>query len=62
MSCGSQQPNTDLAKLKGIPAKSCTYCNFQQLPADYSTRSSFVAPKGYKFVSADFSAEELKKF
>ena len=60
LSCGSTQPNTDLAKAKGIPAKECTYCNLQQLPADEPTRSSFVAPKGYKFVSADFSAEESR--
>ena len=60
LSCGSNQPNTDLAKAKQIPAKECTYCNLQQLPADYSTRSSFVAPKGHKFVSADFSAEESR--
>lgn len=60
MSCGSQQPNTDLAKLKGIPAKECTYANLQQLPADEPTRSAFVAPKGYKFVSCDFSAEESR--
>lgn len=60
MSCGSQQPNTDLAKLKGISPKECTYANLQQLPADEPTRSSFVAPRGYKFVSADFSAEESR--
>lgn len=60
LSCGSQQPNTDLAKLLGISPKECTYCNLQQLPADEPTRSSFVAPKGYKFVSADFSAEESR--
>lgn len=60
MSCGSQQPNTDLAKIKRIPAKECTYANLQQLPADEPTRSAFVAPKGYKFVSADFSAEESR--
>lgn len=60
MSCGSQQPNTDLAKLKKIPAKECTYANLQQLPADEPTRSAFVAPEGYKFVSADFSAEESR--
>lgn len=60
MSCGSQQPNTDLAKLKRIPPKECTYANLQQLPADHPTRSSFVAPPGYKFVSADFSAEESR--
>lgn len=62
MSCGSQQPNTDLAKLKRISPKECTYANLQQLPADEPTRSSFIAPKGYKFVSADFSAEELSNF
>lgn len=60
MSCGSQQPNTDLAKLKGISPKECTYANLQQLPADEPTRSSFIAPKDYKFVSADFSAEESR--
>lgn len=60
MSCGSQQPNTDLAKAKGIPASQCTYCNLQQLPANFETRSAFVAPKGYKFVSADFSSEESR--
>lgn len=60
MSCGSTQPNTDLAKAKGIPVKECTYCNLQQLPADEPTRSAFVAPDGYKFVSADFSAEEAR--
>lgn len=60
LSCGSNSPNTDLAKAKQIAAKECTYCNLQQLPADEPTRSSFVAPKGYKFVSADFSAEESR--
>ena len=60
MSCGSQQPNTDLAKELGIPASQCTYCNLQQLPANEETRSAFVAPKGYKFVSADFSGEESR--
>ena len=60
LSCGSQQPNTDLAALKNIPGKECTYPNLQQLPSDEPTRSAFVAPKGYNFVSADFSAEESR--
>ena len=60
MSCGSTQSNTDLAKAKNLPAKECTYANLQQLPADEPTRGAFVAPKGYKFVSADFSAEEAR--
>ena len=60
LSCGSNQPNTDLAKLKGLPAKCCKYMNIQQLPADEPTRSAFVAPEGYNFVSADFSAEESR--
>lgn len=60
LSCGSKQPNTDLAKENKVAPKECTYCNLQQLPADEPTRSSFVAPKGYKFVSADFSAEESR--
>lgn len=60
MSCGSNSNNSDLEKLKKLPKGSCTYPNLQQLPADVQTRSSFVAPKGYKFVSADFSAEEAR--
>ena len=62
LSCGSKQSNTDLAKANNVKPSECTYCNLQQLPADEPTRSSFVAPKGYMFVSADFSAEELTKF
>lgn len=60
LSCGSKQPNIDLAKLKGIPAKECKYPNIQQLPADDATRGAFVSPEGYNFVSADFSAEESR--
>lgn len=58
MSCGSQQPNEDLAKLKKIRPKDCTYCNFQQLPADDATRGSFVSEKGNIFCSCDYSAME----
>ena len=60
MSCGSQQPNTDLAKYKKIPAKECTYPNMQQLPADEPTRSSFTAPAGYEWCSCDYSALESR--
>ena len=60
LSCGSKQPNEDLAKVNKVLPKDCTYCNLQQLPADEPTRSSFVAPKDYMFVSADFSAEESR--
>lgn len=60
MSCGSQQSNTDLAKLKKISPKECTYCNFQQLPADHTTRSCFIAEKGNLFCSCDFSALESR--
>ena len=60
LSCGSMQPNVDLAKVNKVPQRECTYCNLQQLPADEPTRSAFVAPEGYKFVSADFSAEESR--
>lgn len=60
MSCGSQQSNTDLAKLKKISPKECTYCNFQQLPADHNTRSCFIAEKGNLFCSCDFSALESR--
>ncbi len=60
LSCGSNQSNIDLAKVKGLSSKDCTYPNLQQLPSDEDTRSSFTAPKGYLFVSADFSAEESR--
>lgn len=60
MSCGSRQPDTDLAKLKGMSPSKCTYQNLQQLPSDKATRSCFVAPEGYLMVSADFSAEESR--
>lgn len=58
--CGSKNSNKSLAKLKGLPQSACTYANFQQLPNDHVTRSCFVSPPGYKFVSADFSAEEAR--
>lgn len=60
MSCGSQQPNTDLAKLKQIPSKECTYPNIQQLPADEPTRGAFTAPDGYEWCSCDYSALESR--
>lgn len=60
MSCGSQQPNTDLARYKNIKPSSCTFPNIQQLPHDELTRAAFTAPKGYKWVSCDFSSEESR--
>ena len=60
MSCGSQQQNVDLAKLKNISPKRCTYPNMQQLPSDDRTRSCFTAPKGYKWCSCDYSALESR--
>lgn len=60
MSCGSQQPNTDLAKEKKIPAKDCTSPNLQQLPSDEDTRSAFVAEEGNLFCSCDYSALESR--
>lgn len=60
MSCGSQQPNTDLAKINKVPPKECTYPNIQQLPADEDTRGAFTAPGGYEWCSCDFSALESR--
>ena len=60
MSCGSQQPNTDLAKENGVKPSECTYPNMQQLPADSQTRGSFTAPEGYEWCSCDFSALESR--
>lgn len=58
MSCGSNNPDTSLAKYKHLPPKRVTYPNLQQLPADEPTRSSFVSDKGNLMVSCDFSAME----
>lgn len=60
MSCGSQQSNTDLAKVNKVPAKECTYPNMQQLPADEVTRGAFTAPEGYEWCSCDYSALESR--
>ena len=60
MSCGSQQPNTDLAKANKVSPKDCTYPNMQQLPADEDTRGAFTAPKGYEWCSCDYSALESR--
>lgn len=60
MSCGSQQPNTDLAVYKKISPKDCTYPNMQQLPSDEVTRSCFTAPHGYAWSSCDYSALESR--
>lgn len=56
MSCGSQQPNEDLAKYKHLNPKDCTSPNIQQLPSDEETRACFTAPKGYLWSSCDYSA------
>lgn len=58
MSCGSQQPNTDLAKVNKVLPKDCAYPNIQQLPHDEVTRSCFTATKGNLWVSCDYSAQE----
>lgn len=60
MSCGSQQPNEDLARVNHVSPKNCTYPNIQQLPADEETRSCFTAPKGYRWCSCDYSALESR--
>lgn len=56
MSCGSQECNDELAKLKHLSPKDCTYPNMQQLPSDEETRACFTAPCGYLWSSCDFSA------
>ena len=60
MSCGSQQPNEDLAKYKHISPKDCTYPNMQQLPSDEETRACFTAPKGYLWSSCDYGSLESR--
>lgn len=60
MSCGSRQPNTDLAKFKKLSPSRCTYPNIQQLPSDEETRSCFVSEPGNLFISCDYSALESR--
>lgn len=58
MSCGSNNPNTDLAKYKQLLPSRVKYPNIQQLPHDETTRSCFVSEEGNMFVSCDYSAQE----
>lgn len=60
MSSGSDKPNTDLAKLKKLPADKCTYPNMQQLPKNAMTRGCFISEKGNLFCSCDYSAMEAR--
>lgn len=60
MSCGSKQPNEDLAKLKHLPPDRCKYPNMQQLPHDAETRACFVPEPGNLWVSCDYSAIESR--
>lgn len=57
MSCGGGH-NEDLAKFKGLKPSDCPFVNLQQLPHDEVTRSCFVAPEDYNFISCDYSAQE----
>lgn len=67
LACGSQQINTDLAKLKHLPlaktkdkSKICSYPQIQNLPADDRTRSCFISEEGNDFISIDYSGEESR--
>lgn len=60
MSCGSSNPNTDLARYKGISPKHCISPQLQNLPSDEITRSSFIPNDGNLMTSADYSALESR--
>ena len=60
MSCGSDQPNEDLAKYKHLPPKDVKYPNMQQLPHNQETRSCFIAEPNNLWVSCDYSAIESR--
>lgn len=60
MASGSDESNTDLAKLKKLPADECTYPNMQQLPKNAKTRGCFISEKGNLFCSCDYSAMEAR--
>lgn len=65
LACGSQQQNTSLAKLKGLPLRTpkdpklkCAYPQLQNLPADEITRACFCAEPGNKWISRDYKGQE----
>lgn len=67
MSCGSQNNNDDLARLKGLPlhgsrseGKACIYPNIQGAPHDEATRQCFNVGKDNWFISCDYSAMECR--
>lgn len=60
MSCGSNQPNTDLSTYKHLPNGACKYVNLQQLPHDETTRAAFVAEEGFLLIDCDWSAAEAR--
>lgn len=60
MSCGSQNSDTDLAKLKGINSSRCKSVQLQNLPSDEITRSAFIPNEGNLFTSCDYSALESR--
>lgn len=61
MSCGSKQPNTDLAKVNHVKPENCTFPNIQQLPANDDTRGAFTSEsKNNLLVDCDFSALESR--
>lgn len=43
-----------------IPGKKVPLVNLQNLPADAGTRACFVSERGNRWISADYSGEELK--
>lgn len=65
LACGSQEQNSSLARLKGLPTKTqkdtalkCAYPQVQNLPADELTRACFSSEKGNAFISIDYKGEE----
>lgn len=69
LACGSQEINTDLAKLKGLPLtktnktptdKICAYPQCQNLPNDERTRSCFICEEGNSMIAIDYSGEESR--
>lgn len=60
MSCGSRNLNTDLAKIKNIPASRCKYVQLQNLPSDEITRHSFIPNDGNLMTACDYNALESR--
>ena len=56
---GDNKIHTNFHQILDTGRVSSSKPNMQQIPADNKYRNCFIAPKGWKYVSADYSSQEL---